>query len=201
MKPGGCDPRRAGPTHKQATGEDIGLIFSTGRWLSILRRCDFFANRHGFTGKQRFVCQYLLASQQKSISRHAIAFREYDDVARYQIAARNALELSVAFHQGARTGQVAKGFQNPFAAALLYNADRHRQGREQPEYDCINRFTQQEIDGAAAQKKREHRLPDNIENDASEFPAVGIGKFVWPELPEAGRGLGRAQPNFCCPIH
>ena len=56
-------------------------------------------------------------------------------------------------------------------------------------------------DGATAQKQCEHWLPDNIENDASEFPAVGIGKFVWPELPEAGRGLGRVQPNFCCPIH
>ncbi len=118
-----------------------------GRRWELARRP--LAHRHRFAGQQRLIDLYVAAFNQQAVGGHTIAFRQHQRIAAHDFATRDAAPHAVAHDQRARARQIAQGFENTLAAALLHDCDRHRQRGEGEQYERIGQLADHDVEQAA----------------------------------------------------
>ena len=64
-------------------------------------------DRHGLAREHGLVGRQIRCAEQFHIGGHAVALGQQHQVAQHQVPASDALLFPVAYHQGARTGEVA----------------------------------------------------------------------------------------------
>ena len=86
--------------------------------------------------------------------------------------------IAVADHERARAGQIAQAFEHPLGAGFLNDGDQNRGAGKNAEHDGFLEIAEDEIDDGRAQQQREHRLAQDLEDDADKGAAVGLGEGV-----------------------
>jgi hypothetical protein len=99
------------------------------------------------------------------------------------------LGVSVANHQGARTGDVAQRLEHAFTAAFLNYGDQHRDGGEGEQYYRFDKIAEHEIGRSRAKQQREHRLADHAEHDSWQGAPVWARQLVRPLVVKAARSF------------
>ena len=117
------------------------------------------------------------ADRQDRIGRHPVALGEEDDVAAHDLAAGDALAITVADDQGARAGQVAQASStrsvrvswiSVIDTEVVANTSRTR---------ASLKFPNSEVDRGGAKQQREHRLAQHVGENAqgaAAVPAPGV---------------------------
>lgn len=152
------------------------------------------ADRHRLAREKRFVETEALGFDDPAIGGDAVALGEDDQVAANHLASRNSPAYPVAHDDGARAGQIAQRFERPFASRLLENGDSDRKPREACEDQRLAQIAEREINGAARDEQRQHRLAQDIEQYSSRRPPSVARKLVGAVRGEPCPRLGFAQP-------
>ena len=129
------------------------------------------------------------------IGRYAVAFGKDHEVATDDVDAANAFLDAVADHKRPRAGQIAQIFEHALGAGFLNDGNEDRGAGKKPEHDSFFKIAEDEVDRRRAQQQREHRLAEDLEDDADEGAAVGLGEGIGTLRLEAGGGfvLGKAS--------
>ena len=112
------------------------------------------------------------------VGRHAVAFGKDDKVAAHDLGAGDAFLDTIADHKRARAGQIPQAFEYPLGAGFLNDGDQNRGAGKNAEHDGFLEIAENEIDRRRAQQQREHRLAQDLEDDADEGAAVGLGEGI-----------------------
>ena len=132
---------------------------------------------------------------ENGVSRHPVALGKHDEVAAHDIAAGNPLAFAVADDQRTRAGQVAEGFEDPLGASLLDDGDQDGEGCEDDQNDRLLYVAECEIDAAATQQQRQHRLAQDFQHDTERGPPLRARKLVEPLDLQSRLGVGLGQPQ------
>src|SRR6516225_4365649 len=95
----------------------------------------------------------------------------------------------------AMTGEIAQTFEHALRAGFLNDGDQNRGAGKNAEHDGFLEIAEDQIDDGCAQQQREHRLAQDLEDNADKGAAVGLGEGVGPFRFKAGGGflLGKAS--------
>ena len=161
----------------QAAGIDIRQIIAAGPRRRGSGRGNL-AHRHGLAGEQQFIALQIMRREHGRIGRHAVAFGKNDEVAAHHFGAGNAFLDAVADHERARAGQIAQAFEHPLGAGFLNDGDQNRGAGKNAEHDSFLEIAEDEIDDGRAQQQREHRLAQDLEDNADKGAAVGLREGI-----------------------
>ena len=169
----------------QRAGEDEGKVFaSRPSHLSHAVPGDL-SDRHGFAGEQRLIGGKVVARKDHGICRNSIPFGQYHEVIGDDLSARNSLSLPATDHQRPRAGEVTQGLQRPLRLSFLVKSDAQHHEDKAEEHQGFLHVPQDQVDRAAGQQQKEHRLSDHIPGGRKNAAALGRGKLVVAVLLQA----------------
>ena len=141
----------------------------------------------GFVGLQ------ILQLQENGVGRHPVAFGENDEVAPHDVAAGDPPALAVANDERARAGEIAQRFQHALGARLLHHGDHDRHGREGDQDDRLLQVAEHQVNDAADQQQRQHRLAQHLDRYPKRRAPIGLGKLVVPLGLQPRRCIGFSE--------
>ena len=199
--------RQSRAAHHQRTGEDLRQVVASRTLRSrpgAIVPGDL-AHRHGFAGQGRFVGLQILATQKNGIGRHPVAFGKNDEVAPHDVAAGDPPALAVANDERAGAREVAQRFQHALGPRLLHHGDHDRHGREGDQDDRLLQVAERQVNDAADQKQRQHRLAQHLDRYSKRRAPIRLRKLVVPlglqprrciGFGEAGKRLHRSKIRY-----
>jgi hypothetical protein len=123
------------------------------------------------------------------VGRYAVSFTEYDDVTTNHVASGDMLCDTIADDDRFWGRQISKRLEDTFSAELLDDCDRNGEQSEDNEDEGITQLAKHQVDEAADDQQDEHRLAQNVSNDAEFASAVGLWEGVWSIGLQAGAYL------------
>ena len=136
------------------------------------------AHGNGLARQQRFIGLQIVALDERCIGRHAVALGQHDEIATHHFPPGDAFALAVANDQRTRAGEVAKRLQHAFGAGFLHHRDQDRHGGEGEQDDGFLQVAEHQVDHAAAEEQRQHRLAQHLEDDSKRGASVRPRKLV-----------------------
>ena len=172
----------SGPAHDQRTGKHIRQVIAARpaifAWSDIA--IGDLAHGHGLAGQQRFIGLQVVTFARERVGRNPVALRKHDEIAAHHLPAGDAFALAIANDQRTRAGQVAQRLQNALGAGLLHDGDQDGHCCEDEQDECFLQVSQRQIDHAAAEQQRQHRLTHDLEDDAQRRAPIRPGQLVVP---------------------
>jgi len=95
---------------------------------------------------------------QHRVRRHPVSLRKNNDIASHDLAASDAFARAIANDQRTRTGKVTQRLQNALGAGFLHDCDDNRECCEGEKDQRFFQISEYQIDHAAADQQRQHRL-------------------------------------------
>ena len=127
-----------------------------------------------------FVGLQILATEENGIGRYPVAFGENDEIAPHDVPAGDPPALAVANDERTRAREVAQRFQHALGPCLLHHGDHDRHGREGDQDDRLLQVAKRQVNDAADQKQRQHRLAQYLDRYAKRCAPIRLGKLVVP---------------------
>ena len=160
----GQHPRQSATLHDHRTGKDLGRrIGRTG--VGRQRLPLLLAHRQGLAGEQGFIDHQVVALQHQTIGSDAVTLLEHEQVTTHHLASGNAQTGPITDHQGARTGQIAQGFEQAFGLVLLKHRDAHRDEHKGKQHGRVAAIAEHQVNGPGNEQQREHGLAHHFPGD------------------------------------
>ena len=136
------------------------------------------AHGHGLARQQRFIGLQVVTLNEHCVGRHPVALGKHDEIATHHLPAGDSFALAIANDQRTRTGEIAQRLQDALGAGLLHDRDHDRHGREGEQDERFLQVAERQIDHAAAEQQRQHRLAQHLEDDAQRRAPIRPGQLV-----------------------
>jgi len=160
---------------------------------------DAAHHRHGLSGDERLVDVQILARRvgagvdQDGVPWDAVALLEEDAIPAHELTRDDAGVHAVPDDVRARAREIPERGDGPLGAPLLEEGDPDDEEHRDAHRDRLAQIAQRDVEPHEHEEQRDHRLADELADEAAQAAAAGGGELVRAVGCQARRGLRRRQ--------
>ena len=194
---GADDVDHALPAHVQGPGKEVRGVVSSRLGIAGIRPPRSarwpFGDRHGLAREGGLVHRQRVAGDQNAIGGKPLPFADKDEIARHEIARRDAPLDPAADHPGEGLRELAQGRERPLAPGFLQHHQPDRHDGAGHHEQALADVAEHQVKPRRGEQEQEHGLAQDPADDVDDTAGALFLDGVGPMLGEPTLRLGLVE--------